>query len=107
MSPYLNLLRQGSPAGVNYYDLVRPQFQFQNSIQALQQQVSSLGSQVAVGEAQSASGLPVTGHPSQFFNYSHYFSGRTAQGGIVAQPPSTAGPTTASRPPTGGGTPRR
>src|SRR5258707_10793585 len=89
VSPYLNLLRQGSPAGVNYYDLVRPQFQFQNSIQALQQQVTTLGSQVAADEAQGASGMPVTGHPAQFFNYLHYFSARTAQGGTDPPPLTT------------------
>jgi hypothetical protein len=33
VSPYLNLLRGGAPAGVNYYGLVRPQMYFQNSIQ--------------------------------------------------------------------------
>jgi hypothetical protein len=100
VSPYLNLLRQGSPAGVNYYDLVRPQFQFQNSIQALQGQVTTLGSQVAA-ETQGATGLPVTGHPVQFFNYSHYFPGRQGQGSVGRAPATTAAP------PTGTGTTRR
>jgi len=35
-SPYLNLLRQGNPA-INYYGLVRPQIDFRNQIQGLQQ----------------------------------------------------------------------
>src|SRR5262245_20324517 len=39
VSPYLSLFRQGSPPGVNYYNLVRPQIEFNSSIQQLQQQV--------------------------------------------------------------------
>src|SRR6266849_4481527 len=42
-SPYLNLLRSGSSQAVNYYGLVRPQTDFRNSIQGLQQQVRTLG----------------------------------------------------------------
>jgi hypothetical protein len=42
ISPYLNLARGGNPA-INYYGLVRPQVEFQQSIFGLQQQVSGLG----------------------------------------------------------------
>jgi hypothetical protein len=103
VSPYINLLRQGSPAGINYYGLVRPQFQFQNSIQGLQSQVTTLGSQVAT-DTQGANAMPVTGHPVQFFNYSHYFGGRLGQGSVGrAQAPQVA----SSRPQTASAAPRR
>jgi hypothetical protein len=88
VSPYLNVLRQGSPAGVNYYDLVRPQFQTQNSILALQGQVTTLGNQVQT-DTQGPGALPVTGHTTQFFNYSHYFSSRQGQA-ITNRPPARA-----------------
>jgi hypothetical protein len=71
VSPYINLLRSGSNPAINYYGLVRPQFQFQNSITGLQQQVTTLDQTQAEAEAGV---LPSTGHPVQFFNYSHYYS---------------------------------
>jgi hypothetical protein len=78
VSPYLNLTRPGNP-GVNYYNLVRPQFQFGESIQGLQQQVGTLGAEVRT-EAQAQAPLPTTGHPVQFMSYSHYFAGLTTSG---------------------------
>ena len=108
VSPYLNLLRAGSPFGTNYYDLVRPQFQVQNSILALQGQVTTLGSQVAT-DTQAAGGMPVTGHPTQFFNYSHYFGARLGQGSVGRAPATTTGaaPATTSRPQTAAAAPAR
>jgi hypothetical protein len=99
VSPYLNLFRQGSPTSINYYDLVRPQFQTQTSLLALQGQVNTLGTQVASG-TQAAGAFPDTGHPVQFFNYSHYFSsGRLGQL-TTARPPSPAiSSAPSSRPP--------
>jgi hypothetical protein len=102
VSPYLNLLRQGSSAGVNYYGIVRPEIEFRNSIQNLQQQVSTVGSEVTAQD-QSLAGLPPTGHPVQFMNYSHYFGGSLRNPGATsgARAPgratASAAPTTGSQ----------
>jgi hypothetical protein len=72
-SPYLNLLRRGGTTFQNYQDLVRPELNFYNNINSLNQQVSynerviaSIGTQV----------LPDTGHSASFNNLSHYYSGQ-------------------------------
>ena len=41
VSPYINLLRRDNPAYLNYYGLVRPEVEFRNSINLLQQQVTT------------------------------------------------------------------
>jgi hypothetical protein len=103
VSPYINLLRRGSPAAVNYYGIVRPEIQFENALGNLQQQVTTLGTET--GEA-GPGGLPPTGHPVQFMNYSHYFGAPlNAVGGSrsarsttpPANPPPTAAPRTPTR----------
>jgi hypothetical protein len=97
VSPYLNLLRGGTSAGVNYYGIVRPEIEFRNSIQSLQQQVNTVGAAV-INEEQSLSGLPPTGHPVRFMNYSHYFGGSLVNpGGTIRAPVS--GLTAAASPP--------
>ncbi len=80
-SPYLNLLRSGNPA-INYYGLVRPQIDFRNSITGLQNQVGTLDRAVNdVAQAGSRTGLPTTGHPTAFLNYSGYFPGLGGRSG--------------------------
>jgi hypothetical protein len=69
VSPYLNLARGGNPA-INYYGVVRPQTQYGQSILQLQQQVAATQ---GVTATEAALALPTTGHPTRFFNYSHYF----------------------------------
>src|SRR3954471_10368722 len=65
VSPYLNLLRGGQSTALNYYNLVRPQFDFQNSINTLQQEVTSNQQSISqLGQANNT--LPDTGHPVQF-----------------------------------------
>jgi hypothetical protein len=87
-SPYLNLLRNNNSTLQNYYGLVRPEFQFRNSLLGLQQQVSTIG-QTATGAAvDPETGLPFTGHSTQFLNTSHYFLNR---GGVGAAPGPAAG----------------
>ncbi|HZY88235.1 MAG TPA: hypothetical protein VFE78_25590 [Gemmataceae bacterium] len=86
ISPYLNLARGGNPA-INYYGLVRPQQEFQQSIWGLQRQVSGLGQQALQGEAARSS--ETTGHPTRFLNYSHYFM---SQGGGAGSFPGARGP---------------
>jgi hypothetical protein len=70
VSPYLNLNRGGN-AAVNYYGLVRPQIEFGSAIQQLQYQLQA--GQVSPSAEEGAVQVPVTGHPVQFFNHSHYY----------------------------------
>src|SRR5262245_23944289 len=80
VSPYLNLLRPGNSAGVNYYGLVRPQMEFRNNIQNLQQQVAN--NQADISNLTTAQ-LPTTGHATSFLNTGGYFG--TRQGGTGAR----------------------
>src|SRR5262245_10941358 len=79
-SPYLNLLRPGNTA-INYYGLVRPEFEFRNNIGTLQQQVGTLQQDLTQATNQ-ANGVLTTGHPTQFLNLGGYFgSSSAARGG--------------------------
>jgi hypothetical protein len=89
VSPYLNLLRRGSDPAINYYGIVRPQIDFRNSLEGLQQQVTGLDA--AAGQDSQAGALGPTGHPVQFFNYSHYFSGIAGAGRAGTTAPSAGG----------------
>lgn len=71
LSPYLNLLRGGASAGVNYQGLVKPQLYFQGAIQNLQSQAAAANSPVSA--PQSEGELPGTGIPVQFQNHLAYF----------------------------------
>jgi hypothetical protein len=92
VSPYINLLRTGSPGYLNYYGLVRPETTLRNSLQGVQQQVSI--NQGAIDSFQASSADLSTGTHSYFLNSSRYFLNR---GQILA--PGTAGGT-AGRPTT-------
>src|SRR5437016_1126676 len=54
VSPYLNLLRPASPLYLNYYGLVRPQVEFRNTAQALQQEVTANRASIAGLETAAA-----------------------------------------------------
>jgi hypothetical protein len=110
-SPYLNLLRGGDP-GVNYYGLVRPEIDFRNSVQNLQQQITQ-GFNATNQAIDQVTGLPLTGHGVVFLNTSHYFAGSGALrsgayrqgglaggtfGGAVGAAPQTGRSTTSSAP---------
>lgn len=71
-SPYLNLLRPGNSPGVNYYGLVRPQMEFRNNIQNLQQQVSNNRADIS---GLNNAVIPTTGHTTSFLNTGGYYSG--------------------------------
>jgi hypothetical protein len=73
-SPYLNMGRGGNP-GINYYGVVRPQFETQQSIQALQLGQQQLQQdQAALAGMNVLGGYPLmTGHPTQFMNYGTFF----------------------------------
>src|SRR5207237_4543053 len=71
ISPYLNLTRRGGTAASNYYNLVRPQNQFYQSFQQLQQEVGT-NTQDLSAMQQSATGLPPTGHVAGFMTQGTY-----------------------------------
>jgi hypothetical protein len=75
LSPYLNLLRGGNPAA-NYYLGVVPEVERRNNAAAFRAGIQDLSRQIEnpLGENEPLfSGLPQTGHPVQFFNFSTYF----------------------------------
>ncbi len=73
VSPYINLLRGGSSAGVNYYGIVRPQMYFRNTVQRLQQDVNSDQQAIAGMDAGMADMMPATGVRSGFMLQNRYF----------------------------------
>ncbi len=83
ISPYLNLLRGGDPS-LNYQGLVRPQQEFRSGIQQLNQQLQTQQRDITNLEVES--GLPATGHPTQFLNLGGYFLGRGGRGTSTAAP---------------------
>ncbi len=87
VSPYLNLLRRGQDPALNYYNLVRPQVEFGNSIQQLQQQATQNQQNITGLQQQQQGGIAPTGHPIQFLNHRQYFlnyggTGTAGQPGI-------------------------
>jgi hypothetical protein len=90
ISPYVNLLRGGNPA-INYYGLVLPEIQAQNSIQQLQTEVARQQATVVAPPTNQA--LSDTGHTTRFMQYTQYFN-TTANN--HQQPGGTATPATAS-----------
>lgn len=80
-SPYLNLLRQGNSAGVNYYGLVRPQVDARNEFRALQGQITD-NRRAITDQAVNSSALPSTGDKTvTFLNTGGYFMNLSPQGG--------------------------
>ena len=73
-SPYLNLNRGNNPA-INYFGVVRPQFENQQAIQQLQQQFQGTqGMMPGQGGPVATEDIGPTGHRmGGFFNYSHYY----------------------------------
>jgi hypothetical protein len=94
-SPYLNLLRRGTPPAINYYGIVRPELELRSDIGQLQTQVGTLQNEVQGGVVDpSGAVIPYTGHPTQFMNYGPYFAGVNAASGRRA----TGQPTTGGAP---------
>jgi hypothetical protein len=77
-SPYLNLLRGGGTTVFNYYGLVRPEQQFRQSFQGLEQQFGDL-QQLSTGNNQ-ASGI-FTGNRARFLSTGGYFMSNNTGGG--------------------------
>lgn len=104
VSPYLSLFRQGVPPAVSYFNIVRPQIDFNSSIIGLQQQTGL--NRTAISDLQqqgnnSTTTLPPTGFVPSFQNYRSYFmtygGGMGGSGFGGGQIPNRA---------TGGGNPR-
>jgi len=84
ISPYLNLTRRGGSTASNYYNLVRPQNQFYQSIQQIQQEVGA-NTQDLSALQQPATGLRPTGFVAGFVTQRSYFM--TMGQGTAARPP--------------------
>ncbi|MCI0699914.1 MAG: hypothetical protein L0241_02390 [Planctomycetia bacterium] len=95
-SPYLNLVRPGSP-GMNYYGLVRPELEFRNNLQQLQRNTTRLQTEFS----QATGGDLSTGHPSAFMYFGGYYSG-IGRGGLQNRNLPNTTPTRPSLPPVGG-----
>ena len=81
-SPYLNLLRNGNPTFQNYYGLVRPQIQANQSIQSLQGQLQNTNALIASNASGTdGSALPVTGQAFGYMNHGGYFLNNRNGGG--------------------------
>jgi hypothetical protein len=104
-SPYLNMKIPGNPA-INYFGLVKPQIDINRQLQIVQQQQAqqmAMGFMTNFPDEQPLTGYSLTGHPTTFFNYSHYFYNRGGTGGtggiagagpkgaVAAPPPIAAG----------------
>jgi hypothetical protein len=74
VSPYLNLLQGTQGAGLNYYNLVRPEIEYRSAIDRLQQQGQT--TQQALTDLQSGA-LPATGHFAGFMTQGNYFQSFT------------------------------
>ena len=71
VSPYLNLARRGTLPAVNYYGLVRPQFDTYAGLQVLRQGI--LQTQAAVPTVADVDAIPTTGRPAGFMTHAPYF----------------------------------
>lgn len=94
VSPYINFLRNPNAPALNYYGLVRPQFQTNAGLQSLQQQLL-FGSAAPVPGSEPAGDVLITGHAAAFMNYGGYF-----QSPIGAVQPARLTPAAPSRPTT-------
>jgi hypothetical protein len=98
-SPYLNLLRRDAPLVTQYYGLVRPQINFQNSIQQLDAQQAQTSAQQTAFE--NILTLPPTGHAARFMTQSAYFMTQGAGGQAFPGGFGQAGATPGAQPPQG------
>jgi hypothetical protein len=86
LSPYLNLLRPGASAGINYYTLVRPQFQTQSAFLSLQSQLNPL-----TANANGMDMTPTTGGMFGFQNARIYYQNLYMFNGYGTGPGSGTG----------------
>jgi hypothetical protein len=80
-SPYLNLLRGGSPAA-NYYMGVRPERERRVTAAEVTQLEQDFYARPLAPPAEAEERLlPTTGHPTYFMNYSYYYGQGTLGSG--------------------------
>jgi len=85
VSPYINLNRSGASPGINYYGIVRPEFEFRNAFRGLQQQLSN--TQLSMQQMTDPhTGFPVTGHTATFLNTGGYFLNLSGGAGAAGHP---------------------
>jgi hypothetical protein len=72
ISPYINMFRPGGNIAQNYFGLVRPEIQFNQDVNQLQNRQALLGAQIAAG-TESQAVLPPTGHATGFQTQYRYF----------------------------------
>ncbi|MGD9858181.1 MAG: hypothetical protein AB7U20_24830 [Planctomycetaceae bacterium] len=75
-SPYLNLLNDGPGGrglGFNYYQRVRPQFDYLETSQRLSGAVSQLNRQQQELQRELTTGRVATGHATSFLDYHGYY----------------------------------
>jgi hypothetical protein len=87
VSPYLNLARRDVNPAINYYGLVRPQLEFRNAIQRLDNQLTA--DQQGVPGSDFSADVPVTGQRAQFQTQNKYFF--NAGAGVAGLPGTTRG----------------
>jgi hypothetical protein len=85
VSPYLNLFNGGTNPAINYYGIIRPQFEFRNNIQQVQQQIAMADQSTA--DLANTLGMVTTGHPSFFMSHQKYFQnvGTGASGALMGR----------------------
>ena len=71
VSPYLNLTRPGGVPAINYYGLVRPQFDTYAGLRVLRQGI--LQSQLVGTAVTDLDAVPTTGRPAGFMTHGGYF----------------------------------
>src|SRR5690348_4263609 len=76
VSPYLNLARNPNAPTLNYFGLVRPQFETNAGLQTLQQQLLA-GRSAPLPATEPTGDVLVTGHAAVFMNYGGYFQSQT------------------------------
>jgi hypothetical protein len=72
VSPYLNLLRGGTNPAINYYGLVRPQFEFSRQMRQVESELAS--QEHTLRGLEEETGVAATGHAAGFMNYLHYYN---------------------------------
>jgi hypothetical protein len=82
VTPWLNLNRFGASPALNYYNLVKPQMNFQAGIGQLQQQ--NRMDQQSISNLQNGTGAFVTGHQAGFMTQGSYFQTLSGGGGSGA-----------------------
>jgi hypothetical protein len=115
-NPYYGPYSPVGPGGFNP-GLARPGFQTTPSVFPVQQLLA--GQTSALYGPDQATGLPVTGHPAGYFNYSHYYynrlvgaggylgtSGLASGGGMLVSAPRLAPTPTQTGTPTTGQPPK-